>query len=56
LKIAVVSDERICRTPDGSHYRMARAEWSWLPELLGSELQELRVYCRVFAAGEPPPG
>ncbi|HEX2295938.1 MAG TPA: glycosyltransferase [Actinomycetota bacterium] len=52
--VAVVSDDRVCVTPDGRAHTIAGYDWHRVAELFGPDLRELRLYSRVFYAERPP--
>jgi glycosyltransferase involved in cell wall biosynthesis len=56
MKICLVSDDRLVRTPDGTYHSNTGYDWTLFADLFGPELETVEVLARVTAAPEAPEG
>jgi glycosyltransferase involved in cell wall biosynthesis len=56
INIAVVSDDRVCRTGDGRYYSSTGYDWRRVADMFSPDRPRLFIYCRIFSQASPPIG
>ena len=56
VNIAIVSDDKVCITPDGSYYSNTGYNWIQFADLFGDIRVDIRIYCRTLMQPQPPDG